>query len=98
MGPLARAVADMATAPAEPPANPSVGSVEVDFHGGSLRVGVLHTRNGDVAYVQAGDLMTLMQRALWEVPTTLFLPVTDLPALATALGQAAATIEKARSN
>jgi hypothetical protein len=32
------------------------------------------------------------------VPTTLFLSVADLPALATALGRAAATIEKARGN
>jgi hypothetical protein len=98
VGPLARAVAEMATTPAPPPANSSAGSVEVDFHGGSLRIGVLSTRSGAVAYVQAGDLMTLMQRALWEVPTTLFLSVADLPALATALGRAAATIEKARGN
>jgi hypothetical protein len=53
-------------------------------------------RGEAVAYVQTGDLPTLMQRAVWEVPTTLYLPVKDLPALAAALGQAAATIDKVR--
>ena len=37
-----------------------------------------------------------MQRAVWEVPATLYLPVKDLPALAAALAQAAATIDKVR--
>ena len=92
--PLARAVADMATLAVAPPANPSVESTDIDFHGGSLRVGMLRIRGDAVAYVQAGDLTTLMQRAVWDVPTTLYLPVQDLAALAAALGQAAATIEK----
>jgi hypothetical protein len=37
-----------------------------------------------------------MQRAIWEVPATLYLPVGDLPALAAALAQAATTIDKLR--
>jgi hypothetical protein len=98
VGTLARAVAEMVTIATAPPANPSVGSLDIDFHGGSLRVGVLRIRGDAVAYVQAGDLVTLMQRAVWEVPTTLYLQMKDLPALAAALGQAAATIEKVRGN
>lgn len=95
---LALAVAEMAQIATAPPANPSAASIDVDFHGGSLRVGVLRIRGDAVAYVQAGDLPTLMQRAVWEVPTTLYLPVKDLSALAAALGQAAATIENVRGN
>ncbi len=95
---LAHAVAEMAKIAAAPPANPSAASADIDFHGGSLRVGVLRIRGDTVAYVQAGDLPTLMQRTVWEVPTTLYLPVKDLPALAAALGQAAATIENVRGN
>jgi hypothetical protein len=81
---------------AAPAGDASVESTEVDYHGGSLRVGVLRGRADTVAYVQAGDLPTLVQRAVWEVPTTLYLPVRDLPALATALAQAAATIDTLR--
>jgi hypothetical protein len=95
---LAVAVAEMVQLAAAPPANPSVASTDVDFHGGSLRVGLLRIRGETVAYVQAGDLPTLVQRPVWEVPTTLYLPVKDLPALAAALSQAAATIESLRGN
>jgi hypothetical protein len=95
---LAQAVADMARVSTEPPASPSAESVDLDFHGGSLRIGLLRIRGEAIAYVQTGDLPTLMQRAVWEVPTTLYLPVKELPALAAALSQAAATIEQVRGN
>lgn len=94
---LAQAVGDMVRAPMTPAADPGAESVDIDFHGGSLRVGVLRIRGEAVAYVQTGDLPTLMQRAVWEVPTTLYLPVKDLPALAAALTRAAATIEQVRA-
>ncbi|MGH7319686.1 MAG: hypothetical protein ACRELA_08685 [Candidatus Rokuibacteriota bacterium] len=93
---LADAVAELAKTAAAPAATVSPESTDIDFHGGSLRVGVLRMRGESVAYVQAGDLRILLQRSIWEVPTTLYLPVKDLPALAAALGQAAATIEKVR--
>jgi len=93
---LVQAVADMARLAAAPAANPSAESVDVDFHGGSLRIGVLKVRGDAVVYVQTGDLPTLMQRAIWEVPTTLYLPVKDLPALEAALSRAAATVESVR--
>jgi hypothetical protein len=80
------------------PGDPGAESVDVDFHGGSVRFGVLRMRGDAVAYVQTGDLPTLLQRPTWEVPTTLYLPVKDLPTLATALGQAAAKIEQVRGN
>ncbi len=95
---LALAAADMARIAAAPPANPGVDSVDLDFHGGSLRVGLLRIRGDAIGYVQTGDLPTLLQRTVWEVPTTLYVPVQDLPALAAALSQAAATIEVVRGN
>jgi hypothetical protein len=93
---LAQAVADMARLATAPGADPGPESVDVDFHGGSLRIGVLRVRGDAVAYVQTGDLPTLMQRAVWEVPTTLYLPLNDLPALSSALARAAALIERVR--
>jgi len=95
---LATAVADMARVATEAPGSTSAESVDLDFHGGSLRIGLLRIRGEAIAYVQTGDLPTLMQRAVWEVPTTLYLPVKELPALAAALSQAAATIEQVRGN
>jgi hypothetical protein len=93
---LAQAVADMARLATAPVADPGPESVDVDFHGGSLRIGVLRVRGDALAYVQTGDLPTLMQRAVWEVPTTLYLPLNDLPAISAALTQAAALIERIR--
>ena len=73
-------------------------TVDADFHGGTLRIGVLQIRGEAVGYVQTGDLPILLQRAVWEVPTTLYLPVPDLAGIATALDQAAARIDQARGN
>ena len=95
---LAQAVADMVKIVTVYPGDPGAESVDVDFHGGSVRFGVLRMRGDAVAYVQTGDLPTLLQRPTWEVPTTLYLPVKDLPTLATALGQAAVKIEQVRGN
>jgi hypothetical protein len=95
---LAQTVGEMARIAAAPQGEPRADTLDVDFHGGTLRVGVLRIRDDAVGYVQTGDLPILLQRAVWEVPTTLYLPVKDLPDLATALGQAAARIEQARGN
>ena len=95
---LVRAVEEMARIATAPPGEPRAETVDADFHGGTLRVGVLRIRGDAVGYIQTGDLPILLQRAVWEVPTTLYLPVKDLPAVAAALGQAAARIEQGRGN
>jgi hypothetical protein len=95
---LARAVGEMAGIVTAPAGEPRAETVDADFHGGTLRVGVLQIRGNAVGYIQTGDLPTLLQRAVWEVPTTLYLPVKDLPGIATALDQAAARIEQVRGN
>jgi hypothetical protein len=95
---LARAVGEMGRLAAVPVGDGAAESADIDFHGGTVRIGVLRIRGDAVGYVQTGDLPTLLQRAVWEVPTTLYLPVKELPELAAALGKAAARIEQARSN
>jgi hypothetical protein len=95
---LAQAVGEMARIATAPPGEPRADTIDADFHGGTLRIGVLQIRGDAVAYVQTGDLPILLQRAVWEVPTTLYLPMKDLPGVATALGQAAARIEQVRGN
>jgi len=67
---------------------PAAARVGMDFHGGSLRVGVWRVAGESVAYVRAGDPATLLEREVWEVPTSVYLPVAELPGLAAALGQA----------
>ena len=81
-----------------PRGEPCADTLDLDFHGGTLRVGVLQIRGDAIGYVHTGDLPILLQRAVWEVPTTLYVPVNDLPAVAAALGQAAARIEQLRAN
>jgi hypothetical protein len=93
---LAQAVGEMTRLAAATETSPAAETVDVDFHGGTLRIGVLRLRGEAVAYVQTGDLPVLMQRAVWEVPTTLYLPLAELPALAAVLGRAAATLETVR--
>ena len=93
---LAQAVREMSRLAAPPAAG--VDTIDTDFHGGTLRIGVLQIRGEAVGYVQTGDLPILLQRAVWEVPTTLYLPVQELAGIATALDQAAARIEQARVN
>jgi hypothetical protein len=94
---LAQAVADMAGLASTPPAA-NATTADVDFHGGSLRIGLLRRQGAAIAYVQAGDVPTLLRRAVWEVPTTLYLPATDLSALAATLRQAVAIIDTLRGD
>jgi hypothetical protein len=95
---LAQAVGDMARIASIPTGNVRPDTVDADFHGGTLRIGVLQIRGESIGYIQTGDLPTILQRAVWEVPSTLYLPVKDLPAVADALGQAAARIQQVRGN
>jgi hypothetical protein len=95
---LAQAVDVMARIATAPPGEPRPETVDADFHGGTLRLGVLQIRGDAVGYIQTGDLPVLLQRAVWEVPTTLYLPVKDLPGIASAFEQAAARIDQVRGN
>lgn len=94
VGALADAVSGMAKASAPEPAGAE--SVEIDFHGGSLRIGVIRIRGDAIAYVQAGQIPILMLRPVWEVPNTVFLPVSELPVLTAAIVEVAAKIRALR--
>jgi len=96
VGPLVAAMGEISRTIQMSPSNTAGETVEVDFHGGSLRVGAIRQRGDTVAYVQGGDIATLGVRAVWDIPTTVYLPVTDLPALANAVGQAASKIQTLR--
>ncbi len=78
------------------PADSARESTEVEFHSGSLRIGLIHFLDQVVAYVQVGNMATLALRPVWEVPSTLYLPVSELPSVAKAVGQAAAKLRQLR--
>ena len=44
--------------------DPGAERVDVDYHGESLRIGLLRIQADTVAYSQAGDLTTLLRRAI----------------------------------
>ena len=75
-----------------------VDSVELDVRGGSIRVGVLRLKGESLAFVQAGDMRVFTRRPIWEAPATLYLAVSDLPALRGAIVQAAARLQKMRGS
>src|SRR3989442_13651636 len=78
-GALAHAVAEMAKAAAAAPQDAGAESIDIDFHVGSLRVGLMRIRGDSVAYVQAGYIPSLALRPVRHVPTTALLPLTVLP-------------------
>jgi hypothetical protein len=93
---LIDAIGDMGRAMAGAPATGD-DSLDIEFHGGSLRVGVVRLRGETVGYVQTGDVSAMSLRPVWEVPTTMFVAAGQLPALANVIGQAAARIQKLRA-
>jgi hypothetical protein len=95
---LAQAVGEMGRVATAAPAEPRADSIDADFHGGTLRVGVLQIRGDAVGGVQTGDLPILLQRAVWDVPTTLYVPLKDLGDVEAVLGRAAARIDQVRDN
>jgi hypothetical protein len=81
------------------PTPPGAGAntVEIDQSSGSVRVGVARQNRESTVYVQAGDVRVLGRRSVWEASSTLYLPVSDLPALRGAIVHAAAQLQKMRS-
>jgi hypothetical protein len=94
---LLEAIREMARASAAAQALEGDETADLDFHGVSLRVGILRVRNKAVAYVQAGALPVLGSWAIWESPTTMYLAVDQLSVLAAAISQGAAKIQKLRA-
>jgi hypothetical protein len=96
---LSAAITDIARlAAAPPPPDKGLEHADASVRGGSLRIGLLRLRGETVAYAQAGEPSVLALRAVWDVPSTVYLPPDQLPALASAIGQGAAKIRQLRSN
>lgn len=90
------AVSDIAKLAAAAPPGAGAEHTDASIREGSLRIGLLRLRGESVAYAQAGDPSMLALRAVWDVPTTMYLPPDQLPALARAIGEAAAKIRQLR--
>ena len=95
---LSVAISDIARAAAAAPPDAGVEHADASVREGSLRIGLLRLRDERVAYAQAGDPSVLALRAVWDVPTTIYLPPDQLPALAGAIGQAAAKLRRLRGS
>src|SRR5262245_28757186 len=85
LGALTTAIREMSDA-VKTSSQPGGRTLDVDFHGGSLRVGVTRIEAETLAFVQAGDIPTFTLRPVWQIPTTLYLSVADLASLAKAVG------------
>jgi hypothetical protein len=97
VGMLATAVDDISKAALRRPAEePLPDTMELEYHAGSLRVGMMRIRGDEVAYLQAGNIRVLRAPTPFETNSALFLPVGDLGALHDAIGQAASRIKKLR--
>lgn len=97
LAPLAAALAEMART-LERPADAADGpdTTELEYHAGSLRLGVLRTRGAAVAYVQAGDPDLLRAPSVADGLSALFWQPADLPALADAVNRVLARIRELR--
>jgi hypothetical protein len=72
-------------------------STEIDYLGGSLRVGLVRFRSDAVGYVQAGDPATLLGRRVLEVPTSVYFAASHLPVVAGAIDQVIAKMRTLRA-
>jgi hypothetical protein len=93
---LSVAISDMVRLPGAAPPDAGIEHADSSVREGSLRIGLLKLRGESVAYAQAGDPAVLALRAVWDVPTTIYLPPEQLPALAAAIGKAAAKFRQLR--
>ena len=95
---LAVAISDIVRLAAALPRDAGAELTNASARGGSLRIGLLRLQGESVAYAQAGELPVLALRAVWDVPTTVYLPPQQLPVLAAAIGKAAARIRQLRGS
>ena len=95
LGALTTAIREMSDA-VKATSQPGGRALDVDFHGGSLRVGVTRIEAEMLGFVQVGDIPMFTLRPVWQIPTTLYLSVADLASLSKAIGQASAKVQALR--
>jgi hypothetical protein len=94
---VATAVRDIARAAVSRPGEePAADATEIEFHAGSVRVGTMRTRGGEIAYLQAGNVRLIRAPSPLETTNAMFLAVSDLPALHDAIRQVEDKIKKLR--
>jgi hypothetical protein len=94
---LATAVADMARMASSRPAQDSAADMtEIEFGGGSVRVGTIRIQGAEVAYIQAADVRAVRAPSAFETTHAMFLPISDLPAFQSAIGEVARRIHSLR--
>jgi hypothetical protein len=94
---LAGMIAEMANTAAAARSRAEMSDVE--FHGDTMRIGVVRLHDEAVAYIQAwssSDLPRLALKQVWQVPS-LYLPVSDLAQLRHAVEQAVGKIRELRT-
>lgn len=95
---LAGMIADIAGA-ASSAARSAAELSDLEFHGDTMRIGVVRVRDDSAVYIQAwssSDLPRLALKQVWEVPS-LYLPVSDLAALRHAVEQVGSKIRQMRA-
>jgi hypothetical protein len=96
---FAATLSDMADAASSAPLRSAAVVSDVEFHGETLRIGVIRVREEPVAYMQAwssGDVPRLALKQAWEAPS-LYFPLTDLAALHRAVEQVNSKIRQMRA-
>jgi hypothetical protein len=96
---LAGVIADIAGATGSAAARSAAEVSDVEFHGDTLRLGVIRVRDVSAVYIQAwssSDLPRLALKQVWEVPS-LYLTLGDLTALRGAVEQVNGKIRQMRT-
>jgi hypothetical protein len=95
---LAATVFGIADAALSVPQRSPADVIDLEFHGDTIRVGVVRVRDESVAYVQAWsstDVPRLALKQVWEVPS-LYFPGDNLSVLGRAIEQVSAKIRQMR--
>ena len=95
---MTAAVSALAKAVAAPPtAGPEPQSTQMEYHAGSVRVGVLRVPGTTLGYVQAGDVHALGPPTPFDANAVVFFRSDDLGVLLDALAQAAERLGRLRA-
>lgn len=95
---LAGMIADIAGAVGSA-ARSAAEASDLEFHGDTMRIGVIRVRDDSAVYIQAwssSDLPRLALKQVWEVPS-LYLPVSELATLRHAVEQVGSKIRQIRA-
>src|SRR5258708_30718052 len=93
---LAGTIADMAGAVGSAAARSAAEVGDLEFHGDTMRIGVIRIRDESIVYIQAwssSDLPRLALKQVWEVPS-LYLPVSAFPPLRAPVREGNITIQR----